>query len=161
MSRIGLKFSQMILHTSTSKMMNNLPFLLVVLHKPTLWPSTFNYLSAHMILDPRSQIYNNTRLQCAHCSCSLGMWLTRPFHDNNWRQSVFIYARSYQSIKAWKHLYQLHYSRLKRIMSACAWTGLDKLSRSACVIIAGMCSAFADPCTCICSYLHKGKGLVW
>ena len=41
MSRIGLKFSQMILHTSTSKMMNNLPFLLVVLHKPTLWPSTF------------------------------------------------------------------------------------------------------------------------
>ena len=23
-------------------MMNNLPFLLVVLHKPTLWPSTFN-----------------------------------------------------------------------------------------------------------------------
>ena len=42
MSRIGLKFSQMILHTSTSKMMNNLPFLLVVLHKPTLWPSTFN-----------------------------------------------------------------------------------------------------------------------
>ena len=42
MSRIGLKFSQMILHTSTSKIMNNLPFLLVVLHKPTLWPSTFN-----------------------------------------------------------------------------------------------------------------------
>ena len=24
-------------------MMNNLPFLLVVLHKPTLWPSTFNH----------------------------------------------------------------------------------------------------------------------
>ena len=43
MSRIGLKFSQMILHTSTSKMMNNLPFLLVVLHKPTLWPSTFKF----------------------------------------------------------------------------------------------------------------------
>ena len=39
---LGWKFSQMILHTSTSKMMNNLPFLLVVLHKPTLWPSTFN-----------------------------------------------------------------------------------------------------------------------
>ena len=44
MSRIGLKFSQMILHTSTSKMMNNLPFLLVVLHKPTLWPSTFKVI---------------------------------------------------------------------------------------------------------------------
>ena len=42
MSRIGFEiFLQMILHTSTSKMMNNLPFLLVVLHKPTLWPSTF------------------------------------------------------------------------------------------------------------------------
>ena len=48
MSRIGLKFSQMILHTLTSKLMNNLPFLLVVLHKPTLWPSTFN-LEAHFI----------------------------------------------------------------------------------------------------------------
>ena len=46
MSRIGLKFSQMILHTSTSKMMNNLPFLLVVLHKPTLWPSTL-MLNSH------------------------------------------------------------------------------------------------------------------
>ena len=54
MSRIGLKFSQMILHTSTSKMMNNLPFLLVVLHKPTLWPSTFKlcaFSRSHFLTD--------------------------------------------------------------------------------------------------------------
>ena len=41
----------------------------------------------------------NTRLQCTRCACTLGTWLTRPFHDDNRRQSVFIYARSYQSIQ--------------------------------------------------------------
>ena len=41
MSPFGLKFSQMILHTETSKLMYNWPFLFVVLHKPTLLPSTF------------------------------------------------------------------------------------------------------------------------
>ena len=42
MSLFGLKFSPMILHTETSKLMYNWSFLFVVLHKPTLWPSTFN-----------------------------------------------------------------------------------------------------------------------
>ena len=42
MSLFGLKFSQMILHTETSKLMHNWSFLFVVLHKPTLLPSTFN-----------------------------------------------------------------------------------------------------------------------
>ena len=37
----GLKFSQMILYTEASKLMYNWSFLLVVLHKPTLLPSTF------------------------------------------------------------------------------------------------------------------------
>ena len=47
-----------------------------------------------------SQIYyNNTSLQSARRACSLGTWLTRPIHDDNRRQSVLIYARSYQSIK--------------------------------------------------------------
>ena len=41
MSPFGLKFSQMILHTETSKVMYNWSFLFVVLHKPTLLPSTF------------------------------------------------------------------------------------------------------------------------
>ena len=41
MSLFGLKFSQMILHTETSKLMYNWSFLFVVLHKPTLLPSTF------------------------------------------------------------------------------------------------------------------------
>ena len=42
MSPFRLKFSQMILHTETSKLMYNWSFLFVVLHKPTLLPSTFN-----------------------------------------------------------------------------------------------------------------------
>ena len=42
MSLFGLKFSQMILHIETSKLMYNSFFLFVVLHKPTLLPSTFN-----------------------------------------------------------------------------------------------------------------------
>ena len=44
MSPIGLKFSQMILHTETSKLMYNWSFLFAVLHKPTLLPSTFNII---------------------------------------------------------------------------------------------------------------------
>ena len=44
MSPFGLKFSQMILHTETSNLMYNLSFLFEVLHKPTLLPSTFNFL---------------------------------------------------------------------------------------------------------------------
>ena len=65
MSRIGLKFSEMILHTSTSKMMNNLPFILVVLHKPTLWPSTFkpNELYFHENKLTRQYREGPTRLQ--------------------------------------------------------------------------------------------------
>ena len=43
MSPFGLKFSQMILHTETSKLMYNWSFLFEVLHKPTLLPSTFNF----------------------------------------------------------------------------------------------------------------------
>ena len=42
MSPFGLKLSQMILHTETSKLMYNQSSLFVVLHKPTLLPSTFN-----------------------------------------------------------------------------------------------------------------------
>ena len=41
MSPFGLKFSQMILPTETSKLMYNRSFFFVVLHKPTLLPSTF------------------------------------------------------------------------------------------------------------------------
>ena len=41
MRPFGLKFSQMILYTDTSKRMYNWSFLFVVLHKPTLLPSTF------------------------------------------------------------------------------------------------------------------------
>ena len=43
MSPFGLKFSQMILHIETSKLMYNWSFLFAVLHKPTLLPSTFKF----------------------------------------------------------------------------------------------------------------------
>ena len=63
MSPFGLKFSQMILHTETSKLMYmyNLAFLFVALHKTTLLPSTFKSPTPHsstfsglarQILDP-------------------------------------------------------------------------------------------------------------
>ena len=41
MSPFGLQFSQMILHTETSKLMYNWSFLFVVLQKLTLLSSTF------------------------------------------------------------------------------------------------------------------------
>ena len=44
MSLFELKFSQMILHTETSKLMYNGSFLFEVLHKPTLLPSTFKVM---------------------------------------------------------------------------------------------------------------------
>ena len=51
MSLFGLKFSQMILHTETSKLMYNWSFLFVVLHKPTLLPSTFNVSMSDLFLN--------------------------------------------------------------------------------------------------------------
>ena len=47
MSPFGLIFSQIILHTETSKLMYKLSFLFVVLHKPTLLPSTFKILTVN------------------------------------------------------------------------------------------------------------------
>ena len=53
MSPFGLKFSQMILHTETSKLMYNWSFLFVVLHKPTLLLSTFNEMTRYQV--PREE----------------------------------------------------------------------------------------------------------
>ena len=52
MSLFGLKFSQMILHTETSKLIYNWSFLFEVLHKPTLLTNTFNLLKFWMSLVP-------------------------------------------------------------------------------------------------------------
>ena len=41
MSPFALKFSQIILHKETSKLMYNRSFLFEVLHQPTLLPKTF------------------------------------------------------------------------------------------------------------------------
>ena len=49
MSPFWLKFSQMILHTETSKLMYNWSFLFEVLHKPTLLPSTFKYITKSVL----------------------------------------------------------------------------------------------------------------
>ena len=61
MSPFGLKFSQMILHTETSKLMYNWSFLFVVLHKPTLLPSTFKWFYMHV--PSGDQYLAGTRIQ--------------------------------------------------------------------------------------------------
>ena len=49
MSPFRFKFSQMILQTETSKLMYHYwSFLFVVLHKPTLLPSTFNIMEERL-----------------------------------------------------------------------------------------------------------------
>ena len=63
MSPFGLTFSQMILHTETSKLMYNWSFLFVVLHKPTLLPNTFKVCILksynHFFLQNISHCINN------------------------------------------------------------------------------------------------------
>ena len=91
---------------------------------------------------------NNTILQYARSACALGTGLTRPFHDDNWRQSVFIYARSYQSIKRDR----IFTSFIIRGWSARwarerDWQSL--LACAACLLII------------VRAYLHKGKRIDW
>ena len=62
MSPLGLKFSQMILHTETSKLMYNLSVLFEVLHKPTLLPSTFKSISQSRFFSPKG--FNLGRVDC-------------------------------------------------------------------------------------------------
>ena len=62
MSPLGLKFSQIILHTETSKLMYNWSFLFLVLHKPTLLPSTFNDGPEMKVIEAKD--YMLTRLDC-------------------------------------------------------------------------------------------------
>ena len=66
MSPIGLIISQMILHTETSKLMYNWSFLFVVLHKPTLLPSTFKYT-------PKSQQFPRNFLRLAYNTLLCGL----------------------------------------------------------------------------------------
>ena len=57
MSPFGLKFSQMILHTETSKLMYNWSFLFEVLHKPTLLPSTFNKILVKILQNDWTHLF--------------------------------------------------------------------------------------------------------
>ena len=72
MSPFGLKFSQMILHTETSKLMYNWSFLFVVLHKPTLLPSTSK---AVFIIFPKLETRFNTHYQNAYANAFRNMFL--------------------------------------------------------------------------------------
>ena len=93
--RLGLKFSQMILHTETSKLMYNWSYLFVVLHKPTLLPSTFNitwetlYLESLMNLDnilTTLEVENKTK----------NAYLTQVFYSNSSTTKI-------QSLSIWLH----------------------------------------------------------
>ena len=59
MSPFGLRFSQMILHAETSKLMYNWSFLFVGLHKPTLLPSTFKLVSSNLLQKLCKQMEDN------------------------------------------------------------------------------------------------------
>ena len=76
MSPFGLKFSQMILQTETSKLMYNWFFLFVVLHKPTLLPSIFKVCRA-------GKCHNKIFIPC---TCMLHV-LTPPPPPPSWRTS--------------------------------------------------------------------------
>ena len=71
-----------------------------------------------------------------------------PFHDN-WWQSVFIYKCKELSNIMHESIFTSFIIRGWSAWWVRAWTGLDKLSRSACAIISAMCCAFADPCISI------------
>ena len=61
MSLFGLQFSQMILHTETSKLVyNNWSFLFVVLHKPTVLPSTFKPFPFLALMGIQVYMYKRT-----------------------------------------------------------------------------------------------------
>ena len=85
MSPFGLKFSQMILHTETSKQMCNWFFLFVVLHKPTLLPSTFNFPPSHSI-QPNSFFKTHNVLQNV-----LHYLLEQELDSNNIGMGVFLF----------------------------------------------------------------------
>ena len=116
-------------------------------------PKTFRICHRYTI------IIINTRLQCALCTCALGTWLTRPIHDDNRRQSVFIYARCYQSFK----LESIYTSYIIRGWSAfderMRVTDLDKSSRSDVQLFLA-CAAHL--LTLVLAYISsqlKGKGI--
>ena len=76
MSLFGLKFSQMILHTETSKLMYNWSFLFEVLHKPTFLPSTFKRvysLDLMICCIDWTCFWRKVDLRTSHCKSSLCM----------------------------------------------------------------------------------------
>ena len=81
MSPFGLKFSQMTLHTETSKIMCNWSFHFEVLHKPTLLPSTFNiFCRDHLAW---SQVLCKENKTKATCKCDMFIaW--ELIHKTSW-----------------------------------------------------------------------------
>ena len=102
MSPFGLKFSQMILHTETSKLMYNRSFLFEVLHKPTLLPSTFK---SEWSTDKTIGLLNSSRALCRATfsvqarACAQG-WTNKHVHNdqlvsfNSFLRKLYVTAQS-------------------------------------------------------------------
>ena len=65
----------------------------------------------------------SNKMQCARCACSLGMWLTRPFHDDSWQR----YSLMQGAIKVLSIYKSIFTSFIIHGWSTwwvrCAWTG--------------------------------------
>ena len=86
MSPFGLKFSHMILHTETSKLMYNWSFLFEVLHKPTLLLSTFNSYVA--------STYTIMKIHTMHLH-EFGLVVNAPRIEELWTRSTNIDTKSW------------------------------------------------------------------
>ena len=93
MSPFGLEFSQMILHTETSKLIYNWSFLFVVLHKPTLLPSTFTGPGSSRVLDVLSYYlslilkHSDNKLYKKHSRSKL-LYLNTPAWIRHWKSNT-------------------------------------------------------------------------
>ena len=84
MSPFGLKFSQMILPIKTSlELMYNWSFLFVVLHKPTLLPSTFNRLLTRHSVSNSPSHSTVAWQQFSHTESTISRF--HPFQDSTQR----------------------------------------------------------------------------
>ena len=103
MGPFGLKFSQMILHTETSKLMYNWSFLFVILYKPTLLPSTFKIFDKGGGLQSRFSLYdNNNNINWQKVLNCIGLWDLFIVVDVHWGHTHF--PRFARITNSWKFL---------------------------------------------------------
>ena len=96
MSPFALKFSQMILHTETSKLMCNRSFLFEVLHQPTLLPSTFKnweeqFFDSDIIMPSIGSLTTKTAFKHSICARRIRLfsrqWPGQPYGLNGMNPS--------------------------------------------------------------------------